>query len=104
MSEWLPATLLAIRAIAHVLISLRVASYMAGHEATHRKGVGIIAALIVGYNMAQAIWVVLNFSVTELSPDLFWSLGAAVFVLILVISSDGNVAKLIPNKLLERLP
>lgn len=103
MSEWMPATLLAIRAISHVLISLRVASYMASHDSRHRKGVAMIAALFVGCNMAEAIRIVLNFNAFKVNVEPYLP-GVILMVLIFVIWSGGNVAKLLPRKLLERLP
>lgn len=99
----IPASLLAIRAVAHLLICVRVASYMAEKDANHRKIVGVCAGLFAGFNASEFLRIVNNFDAFILSVEPYLP-GIMVLVLIFVIWSGGNVAKILPRKILERLP
>lgn len=103
MSEmtWLPVALLTIRGLCHFLIFLRVASFAQGGH--HRKGVGFIAAIFAGFNFAEAIRIVSNFRTFVGSVEPYLP-GIMIMVLIFVVWSGGNVAKLLPRKIVERLP
>lgn len=100
---WLPTALLSIRAAAHFLIFLRVASYVAEPTATRRKVVGLVAALFAGFNLAESIRILSNFGryVSSVEPYLPC---IVVMVLIFVTWSGGNLAKFLPRKILKRLP
>lgn len=97
----IPAALLVVRGACHFLIFLRVASYApdGGH---HRKGVGVIAAIFAGLNLAEAIRIASNFHVFVGSVEPYLP-GIMVIVLIFVVWSGGNVAKLLPRKIVERI-
>lgn len=103
MNDWIPASLLAVRAVAHLMIFLRVASYVAEPDATRRQVVGCLAALFAGFNLAESIRIMLNFNVYVHNVEPYLP-GIMVMVLVFVTWSGGNVAKMLPKKILERLP
>lgn len=96
--------LLAIRGLSHVLIFLRIVTYCPSPSADkHRKVVGLCAAIFAGANLAESIRIFHNFSsfVANVEPYLPVIM---VMVLIFITWSGGNIAKMFPKKLLERLP
>lgn len=97
------AALLSTRAAAHLLIFLRVVSFMSDPDARHRKSVGIMAGAFAGFNLAETIRILSNFAsyVNNVEPYLP---GIMVMVLIFVTWSGGNLARFLPRKILERLP
>lgn len=101
--NWIPAALLSIRAAAHFLIFLRVASYMSDPETKHRKVVGYMAAAFAGFNLAETIRVVSNFKAYVVNVEPYLP-GIIVLVLVFVTWSEGNLARFLPRKILERLP
>jgi len=100
---WIPTMLLSVRAAAHFLIFLRVASYMSDPDASKRKAVGILAALFAGFNLAEAIRILSNFASYVVKTEPYLP-GIMVMVLVFVTWSGGNLAKFLPRKILERLP
>lgn len=105
MSEypWVMAALLITRGVAHLLIAVRVATYMASHPVSHRKVVGYCAGLFAGFNIAEAIRIASNFKAYVESAEPYLP-GIIVMVLIFVTWSGGNMAKFLPRKLIDRLP
>lgn len=101
--SWVPASLLAIRAIAHLLICIRIASYMTEKNANHRKVVGLCAGLFAGFNAAECLRIISNFQAFLINVEPYLP-GIMVLVLVFVVWSGGNVAKILPRKILERLP
>jgi len=97
-------TLLAIRCMTHILIFLRVVTYNPPKSIErHRQVVGLCAAIFAGANLAESIRIFNNFSeyVTNVEPYLPVIM---MMVLIFVTWSGGNIARMIPRKILERLP
>lgn len=98
-----PSMLLAIRAACHFLIFLRVFTYF--HEGGHHRWtVGSAAALLAGFNIAECVRVISNFHEFASGSIEIYLPGAVFFFTVFIVWSDGNVARLLPRKLAEKLP
>lgn len=100
---YLPSALLAMRCACHLLIALRIFAYKPNNQRDHRKFVGLVAALFGGLNMMECLHIVSNFNsiATPFEPYLT---GVMLFVLMFIVWTGGNIAKFIPQKLIQRLP
>lgn len=95
--------LLAMRGACHFLIALKIFCYKPTNHREHRKVVGLIAAIFGGANLAEFIRILSNFTKFSMSVEPYLPV-VMLFVLIFVTWSGGNVARLLPQKLLQRLP
>lgn len=98
-----PAALLTMRAACHLLIALRIFAYKPRTQRTHRQFVGLVAAIFGGLNMMEVIHIVSNFSTVSTALEPYLS-GIMLFVMLFIIWTGGNIARLLPQKLLQRLP
>lgn len=101
--SWIAPMLLTVRGISHFLIFLRVVTYSTDGHGQHRKVVGLCAALFAGFNLAESVRILNNFSAFVVSVEPYLP-GVMLMVLVFVIWSGGNVAKFLPRKIIERLP
>ena len=90
-----------VRTLTHLATFLTIASY-SGSGARWRPAVSVLAACLAGSSLAMA-----TFALTDRShalrngPQWLATLGW-LSVLLLVISSRGNVARIIPKRMLKR--
>lgn len=101
--DWLNASLLAVRCACHALIFLRVASFTASQGQQHRRVVGLVAAMFAGFNLAEALRIMFNFSAFSDSTEVYLP-GIMICVLIFVTWSGGNMAAWFPRRVLDKLP
>ncbi len=99
-----PAFLLALRAACHFMIFLRVFTYAAAPGAVHRRTVGVAAALFAGFNLAEFMRILSNFQDFASGSVEPYLPGVMLFVLIFVVWSGGNVARMLPRTIVEKLP
>jgi hypothetical protein len=102
-STYLAMALLAMRGACHFLIALRIFSYKPTNQREHRQVVGLIAAIFGGANLAEFLRILNNFTQFAVSVEPYLPI-VMLFVLIFVTWSGGNIARLLPQKLLQRLP
>lgn len=100
---YLPSALLAMRCACHLLIALRIFAYKPNNQRAHRKFVGLVAALFGGLNMMECLHILANFNLISTTFEPYLA-GVMLFVLMFIIWSGGNIARFIPQKLIQRLP
>ena len=98
-----PATLLTMRCACHLLIALRIFAYKPRSHRCHRHVVGLVAAIFAGLNMMEFLHIVTNFH-SEAPAFEPYLTGVMLFLLLFVTWTGGNVAKFMPQKLIQRLP
>ncbi|QZA71307.1 membrane protein [Pseudomonas phage AH02] len=101
--DWYPTISLTIRGLAHMLIFLRVACYMAGPGSIRRRVVGYLSGILAGFNFAEALRIMMNFKSFSMASEPYLP-GIMVIFLIFVLVTGGNMAKFLPRKVVERLP
>lgn len=100
----LPLVFLSIRGLCHFLIFLRIFTYTAHDGGKHRQGVGLIAAIFAGLNLAEAARILGSLmSPAPIGEDLYLP-GQMLFITALVFWANGNIGRFIPSKILQRLP
>ena len=102
-SAYMAMALLAMRSACHFLVALRIFSYRPSNQREHRKVVGLAAAIFGGANLAEFIRILSNFTKFSLSVEPYLPI-VMLFVLIFITWTGGNIARLFPQKLLQRLP
>ena len=103
-SAVLPLVFLSIRGVCHFLIFLRIFTYTANGSAKHRQGVGLIAAIFAGLNLAESGRILgAIMSPAPIGEDLYLP-GQMLFIMAFVFWSNGNIAKFVPSSILRRLP
>lgn len=100
---YMPAALLTMRCACHFLIAVRIFAYKPNNQRDHRKFVGLVAALFGGLNMMEFLHIATNFNSISTTFEPYLA-GVMLFVLMFVIWSGGNIARFLPQKLIQRLP
>ena len=102
-SPYLTAALLLMRCACHLLIALRIFVYKPKNQRDHRQFVGLVAAIFGGLNMMECLRIIINFNsiATTFEPYLA---GIMLFVLLFINWAGGNIARFLPQKLIQRLP
>lgn len=98
-----PTALLTMRCACHLLIAMRIFAYKPSNQRDHRQFVGLVAALFGGFNMMEFLHILANFRSISTAFEPYLA-GVMLFVLMFVIWSGGNVARFLPQKLIQRLP
>lgn len=102
-SPYLTAALLLMRCACHVLIVLRIFTYQPKNQREHRRFVGLVAAIFGGLNMMECLRIITNFNTIATTFEPYLS-GVMLFVLMFIVWTGGNIARLLPQKLIQRLP
>jgi len=100
---YLTAALLLMRCACHVLIALRIFTYQPKNQRDHRQFVGLVAAIFGGLNMMECFRIVTNFNTIATTFEPYLA-GIMLFVLLFINWAGGNIAKLLPQKLIQRFP
>lgn len=101
--DYAPAALLIMRCACHLLIALRIFTYQPNNQRDHRHFVGFVAATFGGLNAMESLHIIIGFRSISTVFEPFLT-GVMLFVLMFIIWSGGNVARLLPQKLIQRLP